>query len=109
MDALFVTFNTSATVVPYVRKPDGSATLDGFPIEWINTMPVYSTSATLNAHQIGFGDLSWWYFGERLAMSVETSRDVYFATDEIGIRALERIDVHAMGQSSTTTLQLSAS
>lgn len=109
MDALFVTFNTSATVVPYVRKPDGSATLDGFEIVWVNTMPVYSTSATLNAHQIGFGDLSWWYFGERLAMSVETSRDVYFATDEIGIRALERIDIHVMGQSSTATLQLSAS
>ena len=109
MDALFVSYNTSATVVPYQRNKDGSATLDGFEIVWVNTMPVYSTSATLNAHQISFGDLSWWYFGERLAMSVETSRDVYFATDEIGIRALERIDIHLMGQSSTATLQLSAS
>jgi HK97 family phage major capsid protein len=109
MDALFVSFNTSATVVPYQRLPDGSATLDGFPIVWVNTMPVYSTSATLNAYQIYFGDLSWWYFGERMTMAVETSRDVYFATDEIGIRALERIDIHQMGQLSTAALQLSAS
>jgi len=109
MDTLFVSYNTSATVVPYQRLADGSATLDGYPIVWINTMPVYSTSATLNAYQIHFGDLSWWYFGERMSMAVETSRDIYFATDEIGIRALERIDIHAMGQQSSTSLQLSAS
>jgi len=109
MDALFVTLNTSATVVPYVRKPDGTATLDGFEIVWVNAMPVYSTSATVSAYQIYFGDLSWWYFGERMAMNVETSRDVYFATDEIGIRALERIDIHCMGQKSTAALQLAGS
>jgi HK97 family phage major capsid protein len=109
MDSLFVSFNTSATVVPYQRMPDGSATFDGYKIVWVNTMPVYSTSATLNAYQIYFGDLSWWYFGERMTMAVETSRDVYFATDEIGIRALERIDIHLMGQASTAALQLSAS
>jgi HK97 family phage major capsid protein len=109
MDTLFVSFNTSATVVPYQRKPDGSATFDGFEIVWVPVMPVYSTGATLNAYQVYFGDLSWWYFGERLAMSVETSRDVYFATDEVGIRALERIDIHAMGQSCSSALQLSAS
>jgi HK97 family phage major capsid protein len=109
MDALFVTFNTSATVVPYQRQRDGTATLDGFPIVWVNVMPVYTTSATVSAYQVYFGDLSWWYFGERMAMSVETSRDVYFATDEIGIRALERIDIHLMGQASTAALQLAAS
>jgi HK97 family phage major capsid protein len=108
-DALFVSFNTSATVVPYQRKSDGSATLDGFPIVWVPIMPVYSTSATLNAYQIYFGDLKWWYFGERLTLSVETSRDVYFATDEVGIRALERFDIHAMGQLCSAALQLSAS
>jgi HK97 family phage major capsid protein len=109
MDALFITYNTSATVVPYQRNKDGTATLDGFPIQWVNTMPVYSTTATLNAYQIYFGDLSWWYFGERMSMAVETSRDVYFATDEIGIRALERIDIHQMGQACSAALQLSAS
>ena len=109
MEQLLVSYNTSATVTPYMRNPDGSATLDGFEIVWINAMPVYSSTANASAYMIYFGDLSWWYFGERLAMSVETSRDVYFATDEIGIRALERIDIHQMGQSSTGALQLAAS
>ena len=109
MDALFVSFNTSATVVPYQRKADGSATFDGFPIVWVSVMPVYTTAATVSAYQVYFGDLSWWYFGERLAMSVETSRDVYFATDEIGIRALERIDIHLMGQACSAALQLAGS
>ena len=109
MEALFISFNTSATVVPYVRKADGTATFDGFPIEWVPAMPVYSTSATLNAYQIHFGDLSWWYFGERKGIDVMTSRDVYFATDEVGMRALERFDIHVMGQLSNASLQLSAS
>lgn len=108
MDALFVTFNTSATVVPYQRKADGSATLDGYTIVWVNTMPVYQVTANVSAYQVYFGDLSWWYFGERMTMAVETSRDVYFATDEIGIRALERIDIHQMGQASSGALQLAA-
>ncbi|MGA2788077.1 MAG: phage major capsid protein [Verrucomicrobiota bacterium] len=86
MDALFVQYNTSATVVPYQRKPDGSATLDGFPVIWVNTMPVYQTVANPGAYQVYFGDLSWWYFGERMTMSVETSREVYFATDETPTR-----------------------
>ncbi|MEN6533039.1 MAG: phage major capsid protein [Bryobacteraceae bacterium] len=108
MESLFVTYNTSATVVPFQRRPDGTATLDGYEVVWINTMPIYQTTANASAYQIYFGDLSWWYFGERLALSVETSRDVYFATDEIGIRALERIDIHQMGQSSSAALQLAA-
>ena len=107
-DALFVSYNTSATVVPYQRQPDGSAKLDGYEVVWVSTMPVYSTAANASAYPVYFGDLSWWYFGERLALSVETSRDVYFATDEIGIRALERIDIHQMGQSSSAALQLAA-
>jgi len=108
MESLFVTFNTSATVVPFQRRPDGSATLDGYEVVWVNTMPVYQPQANASAYQLYFGDLSWWYFGERMAMSVETSREVYFATDEIGIRALERIDIHQMGQASTAALQLAA-
>ena len=108
MEALFVSFNTSATVTPYIRNGDKS-TLDGFEIVWTPIMPVYSTSATLNAYQIYFGDLSWWYLGLRRDMDVQTSRDVYFATDEVVVRALERFDIHCMGLKSSSALQLSAS
>lgn len=108
MEALLVSFNTSATVTPYVRNGQ-SCTLDGFEIVWTAIAPVYSTSATLNAYQVFFGDLSWWYFGVRRDMDVQTSRDVYFATDEVGVRALERFDIRVMGQKCSSALQLSAS
>jgi len=108
MEALFVTFNTLNQPLIYVHNADGSASLDGFKVEWVNTMPVYQKTANVGAYQVYFGDLSWWYFGERLAMSVETSREIYFATDEIGIRALERFDIHQMGQASSGALQLAA-
>lgn len=109
MEALLVSFNTSATVTPYIRNADGTATLDGFPIIWVPSMPVYTTSATVSAYQVFFGDASYWYFGERMGMDVQTSRDVYFATDEIGIRALERFDIQQMGKQATAALKLAAS
>jgi HK97 family phage major capsid protein len=108
MEALFVSFNTSATVTPYIRN-GAVATLDGFPIVWTAAMPVYTTSATVSAFQLYFGDLSWWYMGVRRDLDVQTSRDVYFATDEVGIRALERFDIHQMGQKSTAAIKLAAS
>jgi hypothetical protein len=42
-------------------------------------------------------------------LSVEISRDVYFTTDEIGIRALERFDVEAMAVDAMAAIQLAAS
>jgi len=109
MDALLATFNTSATVVPYVRKPDGTATLDGFEIVWVGALQAYSTSAAASAYIAFFGDLSYWYLGERGMPRVETSREVYFATDEIGIRAIERIDIEAMAPDAMSALQTAAS
>lgn len=109
MDALLATFNTSATVVPYVRRPDGTATLDGYEIVWVGAIQAYSASAAASAYLAFFGDLSYWYLGERGAPRVETSREVYFATDEIGIRAIERIDIEAMAPDAMSALQLAAS
>lgn len=109
MDALLVTFNTSATVVPYQRKPDGTATLDGFEIVWVGAMQSYSEAAAASTYLAFFGDLSYWYLGERGMPRVETSREVYFATDEIGIRAIERIDIQAMAPDAMSGLQTAAS
>jgi HK97 family phage major capsid protein len=108
MESLFVSFNTSATTIPYIRDGQKS-TLDGFEIVWTPLMPVYSTGAAISSFQLYFGDLSWWYLGIRRDLDVQTSRDVYFATDEVGIRALERFDIRQMGQSSTAALKLAAS
>ena len=71
-------------------------------------MQPYSTKAAASTYLAFFGDLSYWYLGERGSPRVETSREVYFATDEIGMRALERIDVEAMAPDAMTALQLAA-
>ena len=72
-------------------------------------MPIYDQSAHLSQYQVCFGDHSYWYFGERSGLDVQISRDVYFATDEVGIRALERFDIELMADQATAVLQLAAS
>jgi len=110
MEALLSTYNTSATVIPY-RPAQGNqpATLDGFPIHWVGVMQAYKTSAAAATFLTFFGDLSYWYLGERGQPRVETSRDVYFATDEIGLRALERIDAQALAPDAMSALETAAS
>lgn len=110
MENLLSSFNTSATVTPY-NSGNGlkGATLDGFPIRWVDVMPVYGTTATVSANQIGFGDLSYHYLGVRTGIQIDLSRDVYFATDEWGLRALERFTTGLMADKSNATLALAAS
>jgi len=109
MDALLVTFNTIGQPLIY-RPQQGNqpATLDGFPIHWIGVSQAYSTGAAPSAFLAFFGDLSYWYLGERGQPRVEVSREVFFATDELAMRALERIDVEAMAIDAMTTLQTAA-
>lgn len=106
LEALFQTYNTIGT--PLIYKPESNgqpATLDGFPIRWVGVTQAYSTAATPGAYMAFFGDLSYWYLGERGAPRVEVSREVFFQTDELAMRALERIDVEAMALDAMTTLQ----
>jgi len=42
-------------------------------------------------------------------MRADVSNDIYFATDEIGIRFLERFDPELMADQSNAVLQLTAS
>ena len=109
MDALLVTFNTIGQPLIY-RPQNGSqpATLDGFPIRWIGVSQPYATIAAPSAFLTFFGDLSYWYLGERGAPRVEVSREVFFATDELAMRALERIDVEAMAIDAMSSLQTAA-
>src|SRR6266446_663141 len=110
MEALLSTYNTSATVMPYQRSNGNQPpTLDGFPIRWVGVMQAYKTSAAAATFLAYFGDLSYWYLGERGQPRVETSREVYFATDEIGMRAIERIDVQAMAPDAMSALETAAS
>ena len=96
--------------MPYQRATGTQpATLDGFPIRWVGVMQSYKTSAAASAYLAYFGDLSYWYLGERGQPRVETSREVYFATDEIGMRAIERIDIQPMASDAMSALQTAAS
>jgi len=109
MEALLVTFNTIGSPLIY-RPQQGNqpATLDGFPIRWIGVSQAYSTKAAASAYLAFFGDLSYWYLGERGAVRVEVSKEVWFATDEIAMRALERIDVECLGIDAMSALQTAA-
>ena len=109
MEALLVTFNTLNQPLIYIPARGGQpATLDGFPIRWVGIMQPYSEVAAASKFLAMFGSLSYWYLGERGAPRIEVSREVFFATDEIAMRALERIDTEAMAIDAMSALQTPA-
>lgn len=109
MEALLVTFNTIGSPLIYRPAQGGQpATLDGFPVRWVGVMQPYSTAAQASKYLAFFGALKYWYLGERGAPRVESSREIYFTTDEIGLRALERIDVEAMAIDAMAALKTPA-
>lgn len=77
---------------PFVTGP----TLDGFPIRWIDVLPVYTTSDALSTVHVLFGDVSFNYLGIRGGMRFDTSTEAGFTTDEILVRALQRMTVGKM-------------
>ena len=110
MESLLVTFNTIGS--PLIYRPavgNTPATLDGFPIHWVGILQVNSPLAQASKYLAMFGALSYWYLGERGAPRIEVSREVFFATDEIAMRALERFDVEAMAIDAMSALQTAAS
>jgi len=109
MENFLAGLNNSTNLTPYVPNGQNGPTFDGFPVRWIGVMPIFDTSAHTNQYQVYFGDHSYWYFGERTGLDIQQSRDVYFATDEVGIRALERFDIQLMADNATAVLQLAAS
>ena len=108
MEGMLSGFNTSGDK-PYQANGLGGATLDGFPIRWIDTMPVYATGAAASTVFALFGDVSYQYLATRGGMRFDVSRDVYFATDEIGIRALERMTTGKMATGAVAGLITAAS
>jgi HK97 family phage major capsid protein len=85
-------FNTKDDLYVYVRQPDGSATLDGYPIIWTDVLTPYGTTATPDSPLAVFGALDYWWMGERNAPRMDFSSDIYFTTDELATRFLEEYD-----------------
>jgi HK97 family phage major capsid protein len=100
-------FNTAGDK-PYQANGLNGATLDGFPIRWVDVMPPYATGAAASTVFALFGDLSFAYLGVRGGVRFDVSRDVYFATDEIGIRALERMTTGKMAAGAVAGLVTAA-
>lgn len=94
-EQLFSTFNSSGDK-PYLASGINGASLDGFPIRWVDVMPAYSATAAASSVFGLFGDVSYNYLGIRGGFRFDTSREAGFATDEVLVRALERMTVGKM-------------
>lgn len=81
---------------PYQAARGQNATLDGFPIVWVPSLPAYSTSANAGKVYALFGDARFMYLGVRRGPEFATSREAGFASDNILVRALERMTVGLM-------------
>jgi HK97 family phage major capsid protein len=100
-------FNQYPNFIIY-ENVNGKPTFDGWPVRWVGVTQSFVTTAAASAFIAFFGDLSYWFLGERGAPRIEVSREVFFATDELAMRALERIDVEAMGIDAMAALQTAA-
>ena len=94
---------------PYNANGVQGATLDGFKINFVDIMPAYSTSANTSKVFILFGDPSYQYLGIRGGIRFDTSKEAGFTTDEILVRALERLTIGLMATGAVAGLETAAS
>ena len=94
---------------PYIANGVQGASLDGFPIRWVDAMPAYSTGANASKVFALFGDLSFQYLGVRGGVRFDTSSEAGFTTDEILVRGLERLTTGKMAAGAVAGLQTAAS
>ncbi len=91
----------------YVAKgKSGLPELDGYPVRFIPVLPPYSEEPTASQIQVIFGDSSYQYLASRQDFTLQISKDVYWATDQLAVRALERFAVGLMNDSALSALQL---
>jgi HK97 family phage major capsid protein len=107
LEPLLRSFNKYPNFVVFTNE-NGKPMFDGWPVRWLGISAVNNQQAAPTQYAAFFGDLSYWYLGERGAVRVEVSKEVFFATDELAMRALERIDVEAMAVDAMAALQLGA-
>jgi HK97 family phage major capsid protein len=66
----------------------------GFPVVWVQVMNSTLSAQTSTEGLCYFGDLRQAIkLGTRRGMAISTSVDRYFETDEIGIKATQRLDI----------------
>jgi HK97 family phage major capsid protein len=75
----------------------------GYPVVFADVMNSTLTAQTSTDGLAYFGNLRMaGLFGDRRGLAIATSTDVYFTTDDVGVRATERFDVniHDKGDAS---------
>jgi len=83
-----------------ILSPVKGRFLLGYPVEFIQCMPHTEGNSQICAI---LGDLKLGAFiGERRAMEIARSDEVYFGNDQVAIRGTERIDINAYGVGDTT-------
>ena len=102
-------FNTVDSPNTFAYRPDGVATLDGFPIVWTEVLQAYSTEAAADTVLAAFGRLEFWWFGQRGAgPRVSTSEHVLFLYDQYATRFLEEVDFDYSDISAMAVLKTAA-
>jgi HK97 family phage major capsid protein len=97
-------FRTAAEPNVYQRLPDGTATLDGYPIVWTDVLTPYGTADAGDAPLAVFGALSFWWMGEHGTPRMDTSDQVWFMNDQLAIRFIEEIDFDYAADDATAVL-----
>ena len=102
-------FKTSAEQNVYLRLPNGTAILDGYPIVWTDVLEPYGTTADPDKPLAVFGALPFWWFGEHGSPRIDTSEHVWFANDQLAVRFIEEIDFDYAATDATAALLTAAS
>jgi HK97 family phage major capsid protein len=97
-------FRSPAEPNVYQRLPDGTATLDGYPIVWTDVLTPYGTADAGDAPLAVFGALSFWWMGEHGTPRMDTSDQVWFMNDQIAVRFIEEIDFDYAADDATAVL-----
>lgn len=74
--------------------------LRGYPVQFSNVMPTTAANSQICAI---LGNLKLGSFlGDRRQMQIDQSKDVYFTTDQVGIRGTERVACNVFGVGDTS-------
>ena len=78
--------------------------LDGYPIVWTDVLTPFSATNQNDKPLAVFGALGYWWMGEHGHPRIDTSDQVYFVNDQIGVRFIEEIDFDYMATDATAAL-----
>jgi HK97 family phage major capsid protein len=69
-------------------------TILGFPVELVDCLPADSDETQASKYPWCFGSLyRSWVLGTRRDLQIDRSGDAYFATNQTGIRGIQRVDI----------------